>query len=43
MKLAYKKPVETARGPMRLLAKLPVFFDLVDRRAPVAGGTPAAA
>lgn len=38
-----RKPSEVAQKRMQPLAKLPVFFDLADRRVVVAGGSAAAA
>ncbi len=43
MQFASRKPAEAAPPRMGALAKLPVFLDLADKRAVVAGGSPAAA
>lgn len=43
MKLISRKPAEARPSRMGSLAKLPVFLDLVGKRAVVAGGTAAAA
>ncbi|MBH0239687.1 siroheme synthase CysG [Methylobrevis albus] len=43
MRIASRRPAETAPARMGRLAKLPVFFGLDGRRAVIAGGTAAAA